>query len=191
MFWMSLFSCGSLLHWLGFSLLCCFLGCWPFSSSFFPDRQCLLSDQVFSSNLHHVILPRLNLILVAYFVILCQLHVHLRCGTDCAVIYMPYNYEIKQYVIIVRPTFFWWLNRFLQSSNSDFIFAWRKNSSRTYHWLMCKARKYNSEEGISSCSCSFLNSHLIPSTCWVYCWIQGGVWSRFSKRKQIALNVQV
>ena len=68
------------IHCLSFSLLfyihcsfCCF-------SSGFLGR--LLSDQVWSSNLHHVFLPRLHLILVTNFVILSQLCVDLTYKTN-------------------------------------------------------------------------------------------------------------
>lgn len=53
-----------------------------FSSSFLLGGQSLVPDQVLSSDLCHVVLPGLHLVLVADFVVLCQLRVNLRCGTN-------------------------------------------------------------------------------------------------------------
>lgn len=93
-------SCGSSLP--RFCFLCGLLDCWGFSSKFFLGRQGLFSDQVVSTNVRHVLLPRLHLILIANFVILGQLCVDLRCGTKTEHLYESYTtIAIKHNVEIV------------------------------------------------------------------------------------------
>lgn len=63
-------------------LLCRFLGRRLFGGLLLSGRQRLLSEEVLSPNLHHVVLPRLHFVFVSDFVVLGQLRVDLTCETN-------------------------------------------------------------------------------------------------------------
>lgn len=60
--------------------LCCNFTCWPLGGLLLFGRGRPLTNEVFSANFHHVMLPRFHFVFVAHLVVFGQLCVDLTCG---------------------------------------------------------------------------------------------------------------